>query len=112
MLKAFVAARVGVGHFAVVEALAVIGQPFHALLLGWGADAACRNLVGSVIPFLRIHDFVKEFSSKADEMLADFEQHQKDVKALQLLEQQANNFKQNINLINDMRRVILHRYIK
>lgn len=78
----------------------------------WQSKFWHRNLVGSVIPFLRIHDFIKEFSSKADEMLADFEQHQKDVKALQLLEQQANNFQQNINLINDMRRVILHRYIK
>lgn len=78
----------------------------------WQSKFWHRNLVGSVIPFLRIHDFVKEFSSKADEMLADFEQHQKDVKALQLLEQKANNFQQNINLINDIRRLILHRYIK
>jgi hypothetical protein len=68
--------------------------------------------VGSVIPFLRIHDFIKEFSRKADEMLQDFERHQKDVQALRLLELQANQFHQNINLINDMRRVILHRYIK
>ena len=45
-------------------------------------------------------------------MLADFEQHQKDVKALQLLEAKATQFNQNLNLINDMRRVILHRYCK
>jgi len=78
----------------------------------WQSKFWHRNLVGSVIPFLRIQDFIKEFSCKADEMLADFEQHQKDVKALRLLEQQASNFQQNINLINDMRRVILYRYCK
>lgn len=78
----------------------------------WQSKFWHRNLVGSVIPFLKIHDFTKEFSSKADEMLQDFEQHQKDVQALRLLELQADKFLQNINLINDMRRVILHRYIK
>jgi hypothetical protein len=71
-----------------------------------------QKLVGSVIPFLRISDFIKEFSAKADEMLHDFEQHQKDIHALRLLELQEKQFHQNINLINDLRRVILHRYCK
>ncbi|WP_284653537.1 DUF6943 family protein [Flavobacterium terrisoli] len=71
-----------------------------------------RNLVGSVIPFLRKSDFMKEFSAKADEMLYDFEQHKKDLQALRLLELQEKQFHQNINLINDLRRVILHRYCK
>jgi hypothetical protein len=78
----------------------------------WQSKFWHRNLVGSVIPFLRISDFIKEFSAKVNEMLQDFEQHQKDVQALQLLEQKANQFQQNINLINDLRRVILHRYCK
>lgn len=78
----------------------------------WQSKFWHRNLVGSVIPFLRIHDFTKEFSRKADEMLQDFEQHQKDIQALKLLELKADQFHQNINLINDMRRVILHRYCK
>ncbi|WP_317163888.1 MULTISPECIES: DUF6943 family protein [Flavobacterium] len=78
----------------------------------WQSKFWHRNLVGSVIPFLRISDFIKEFSAKVNEMLQDFEQHQKDVQALRLLEQKANQFHQNINLINDMRRIILHRYCK
>lgn len=78
----------------------------------WQSKFWHRNLVGSVIPFLRIYDFTKEFSRKADEMLADFEQHQKDVEALRLLELQADNFQKNINLINDMRWNIMYRYIK
>ena len=53
-----------------------------------------------------------EFSAKAEEMLQDFEQHKKDVETLRLLELKEKQFHQNINLINDLKRVILHRYHK
>jgi hypothetical protein len=52
------------------------------------------------------------FFPKVDEMLLDFENHQKDVKALRLLELKEKQFHQNIHLINDLRRVIVHRYCK
>jgi hypothetical protein len=45
-------------------------------------------------------------------MMLDYEQHKKNVADLKLLEQKENQFQQNINLINDLRRVILHRYCK
>ena len=78
----------------------------------WKSKFWHRNLCGSVIPFLRIHDFKKEFSNKATEMLQDFEQHKKDVETLRLLELKEMQFNQNINLINDLRRAILYRYCK
>ncbi len=78
----------------------------------WKSKFWHRNLCGTVIPFLRIADFIKEFSEKADEMLQDFEQHKKDVETLRLLELKEKQFHQNINLINDLRRVILYRYCK
>ena len=78
----------------------------------WQSKFWHRNLCGSVIPFLRIADFIKDFSAKADEMLQDFEQHKKDVHALRLLELQEKQFHHNMNLINDLRRVILYRYCK
>ena len=78
----------------------------------WKSKFWHRNLCGSVIPFLRITDFTKEFSAKADEMLQDFDQHKKDVETLRLLVLKESQFHQNINLINDLRRVILHRYCK
>ena len=78
----------------------------------WQSKFWHRNLVGSVIPFLRIADFIKEFSTKADAMLNDFEAHQKSVEALRLLTLKENQFHENINLINDLRRVIIHRYCK
>ena len=82
----------------------------------WLALSLCKSkfwhqfLVGSVIPFLKIQEFKSNFSKKVTEMLSDYETHQKNIKALQLLEQKEAQFHQNINLINDLRRVILHRY--
>lgn len=78
----------------------------------WQSKFWHRNLCGSVIPFLRKIDFIREFSAKAEEMLQDFEQHKKDVQALRLLELKEKQFHQNINLINDLRRVILYRHCK
>ncbi|PWA05101.1 hypothetical protein DB895_08245 [Flavobacterium psychrotolerans] len=69
-------------------------------------------LVGSVIPFLRLPDFSKEFNPKASFMMQEHEEHQKNVAALKLLEQKEKQFHENINLINDLRRVILYRYSK
>jgi hypothetical protein len=68
------------------------------------------HLVGSVIPFLRLPDFKKEFFIKSKIMMEEHEAHIKHVAALKLLEQKEKQFHENINLINDMRRVIVHRY--
>jgi hypothetical protein len=78
----------------------------------WKSKFWQQHLVGSVIPFLRKNDFQGNFNPKVKEMLDDFEAHQKDVKALRLLELKEEQFHQNINLINDLRRVILYRYCK
>ena len=69
-----------------------------------------QHLVGSVIPFLRLPDFKRVFFSKTTIMMEEHEQHVKHVAALKLLEQKENQFHENINLINDMRRVIIYRY--
>ena len=78
----------------------------------WKAKFWHQSLYGSVIPFLRIHDFKKDFAIKVNEMLQEHELHKKQVQALKLLEQKEDQLHQNIALINDMRRVILHRYVK
>ena len=69
-------------------------------------------LVGSVIPFLRLPDFKNEFIPKASSMMSEHNEHIKNVAALKLLEQKEKQFHQNINLINDLRKVILHRYCR
>jgi hypothetical protein len=78
----------------------------------WQTKFWHQYLVGSVIPFLRLPDFKNEFIPKASLMMAEHEEHKKNVAALKLLEQKEKQFHENINLINDMRRVILYRYCK
>ncbi|MBL7885891.1 MAG: hypothetical protein JNJ52_04030 [Flavobacterium sp.] len=76
----------------------------------WQAKFWHVHLCGSVIPFLRLHDFRKEFFLKSKQLMEEHETHLKNVEALKLLEQKEQQFQQNISLINDLRRVILHRY--
>lgn len=78
----------------------------------WQTKFWHQFLVGSVIPFLRLPDFKKQFNPQASLMMVEHEQHQKNVAALKLLEQREKQFHENINLINDMRRVILYRYCR
>ena len=67
-------------------------------------------LIGSVIPFLRLPDFKKEFNPQASLMMVEHEQHQKNVAALKLLEKKEKQYKEDIILINDIRKAILYRY--
>jgi hypothetical protein len=78
----------------------------------WKSKFWHQFLCGSVIPFLRINDLKHNFSARVNTLLLDHEAHQKDMKALRLLELKEKQFHENINLINDLRRVILHRYCK
>jgi hypothetical protein len=78
----------------------------------WKTNFWHQHLVGSVIPFLRIHDFKKEFFIKSKLMMEEHEAHVKHIAALKILELKEKQFHENINLINDMRRVILYRYCK
>jgi hypothetical protein len=45
-------------------------------------------------------------------MMVEHEQHQKNVAALKLLEKKEKQYKEDMMLINDIRRVILYRYRK
>ena len=45
-------------------------------------------------------------------MMQEHELHQKQIKALRLLEQKEEQLQQNIVLINEMRRTILNRYCR
>ena len=78
----------------------------------WKAKFWHQSLIGSVIPFLRIDDFKKDFSLKVNEMLQEQELHKKQIQALRLLEQKEDQLQKNILLISEMRRVILSRYCK
>ena len=78
----------------------------------WKTKFWHQFLKGSVIPFLSLNDIRKEFSIKVNQEVKDHKEHIKNVQALKLLEQSEKRFNENLNLINDMRRVILYRYCK
>ena len=78
----------------------------------WQTKFWYPHLVGSVIPFLRLNDFKKEFNPQARLMMVEHEQHQEDVAALQLLEKKEKQYKEDILLINDLRKAILYRYCR
>jgi hypothetical protein len=77
----------------------------------WKTKFCHRALCGSVIPFLRLNDFKKEFFPQVKIMMEVHEQHGKDIAALKLLKQKEKQFYKYINLINDLQRVIVIRYI-
>lgn len=76
----------------------------------WKSKFWHQHLIGSVIPFLCLTDFKKQFNAKATQLMHEHDEHVKNIEALKRLEQQENRFKENINLINDLRKVILYRY--
>jgi hypothetical protein len=78
----------------------------------WKTKFWHQFLKGSVIPFLSLNDIRKEFSIQVNQEVKDHKEHLKNVQALKLLEQSEKRFLENLNLINDMRRVILYRYCK
>ena len=76
----------------------------------WQTKFWHQHLVGSVIPFLRLNDFKKQFNPQSRLMMVEHEQHQKNVAALKLLEKKEKQYKEDMMLINDLRRAILYRY--
>ncbi len=76
----------------------------------WKTNFWHQYLIGSVIPFIRLYDFRKEFNPRCTQAMQEYEQHLKNVAALKLLEQKEKEFQDNINLINDLRKDILHQY--
>jgi hypothetical protein len=69
-----------------------------------------QHLIGSVIPFIRIKCFQKEFDQKVTKMLNDFAQHQKDIESIKALEQQKEHLEKNLKLILELKKCILSRY--
>ncbi|WP_438966335.1 DUF6943 family protein [Flavobacterium sp.] len=78
----------------------------------WQTKFWHQHLVGSVISFLRLNDFKKQFNLQANLMIEEHEQHKKNVAALKLLELKEKQFHENLNLISDLRKAIIYRYVK
>ncbi len=78
----------------------------------WKTKFWHQFLIGSVIPFLRLQEFKKEFNQKVNALMQEHEKQKKSVAALKLLEEKENQFLKNLNLISDLRKAIIYQYIK
>lgn len=75
----------------------------------WQSKKFHQLHTGSVIPFIRLHEFKPFIMQQAAIAFAEKEQYNKNVKALQQLEQLEKNYKQNLLLIMDAKRAIFQR---
>ena len=76
----------------------------------WKSKFWHQYLRGSVIPFLSLYEFKKEFNPRTTRMMREHEQHLKNIKALKLLQEQENHFNKNLHLINELKNAIMMRY--
>jgi hypothetical protein len=77
----------------------------------WQSKKFHYFLSGSVIPFIRIHEFKTFFAEKATQAFTEKEAHLKSIATLKQLEALEKQYKQNLLLIQDAKRAIFHRYV-
>jgi len=78
----------------------------------WQAKFWRYYLVGSVVLFVRLHEFKPQFRAKSEALINSYAQHIKNVRALNLLEEKEIEFCKNIGLIKQMRAAIFHSYAR
>ena len=76
----------------------------------WKSKFWHQYLRGSVIPFLSLYEFKKEFNPRATRLMREHELHKKNIQALKLLQEQENHHHKNIHLINELKNAIMMRY--
>ena len=78
----------------------------------WETKFWHQFLIGSVIPFIHINDFKKEFNKKAIASNLDENKLQKGLETLSILENQEIQFTKYLIQINEFRKSLLFSYIK
>ncbi len=96
----------------IFESIPVADEFYWMAFSIWQSKYWHATLVGSVIPFLRINDFSKDFTRKTERMLLDFARHQNQIRALKLLDEKESFHNENVKLIKQMRNAILTWYVK
>ena len=83
------------------------------LLFGlWKAKHFHQFLTGSVIPFLRISDLKSEVGIQAETVSKQKSEYKSTIHKVKLLEAKEKSIRQNLALINDLRRAMIYRHLK
>lgn len=86
---------------------------YYWLLFGlWKAKHFHQFLTGSVIPFIRISDLQNEVSIQADKVSKQKEEYKITVDKIKFLEEKEKSIRQNLALINDLKRAMIYRHLK
>ena len=76
----------------------------------WQSRSFHQHLLGSVIPFIRIHELSQAISHASEKALANPGTFQKTVEALKILDQHEKNNKRNLILIAEAKKAIFAIY--
>ena len=83
------------------------------LLFGlWKAKHFHQLLTGSVIPFIRIAEFKQEVSTQAAVVSTQESEYTATVDKIKQLEEREKNIRQQLALINDLKRAMIYRHLK
>ena len=76
----------------------------------WKSKAFYPVLIGSVIPFIRIGDYKQLITEKLEVVKAHPAEFTEAIKQLRIIEQKEKQFKENLQLIQELKRAYVHRY--
>jgi len=83
------------------------------LLFGlWKAKYFHQFLTGSVIPFIRLSDLKNEILTQAEKVSKQEKEYKSTVDKIKQLEEKERAIRQNLALINDLKRAMIYRHLK
>ena len=83
------------------------------LLFGlWKAKHFYQFLTGSVIPFIRLSDLKDEVFNQAEKVSKQEKEYKSTVDKIKQLEEKEKAIRQNLALINDLKRAMIYRHLK
>ena len=83
------------------------------LLFGlWKAKHFHQFLTGSVMPFIRLSDLKDEVFTKAEKVSKQEKEYKSTVAKIKQLEEKEKTIRQNLALINDLKRAMIYRHLK
>lgn len=86
---------------------------YYTLIFGMFKSNQFYHLhTGSVIPFIRINEFKNEVFKHKESVFEVQDKFTKTVEQIKLLEEKEKQFKQNLLLLADLKRALLHQYFR
>ena len=83
------------------------------LLFGlWKAKHFHKFLTGSVVPFIRLSDSKDEVFNQAEKVSKQEKEYKSTVDKIKQLEEKEKAIRQNLALINDLKRAMIYRHLK